>query len=150
APQFGAGESSRIRRQSEDIGGAVEVNCFAAAALSLVSATASEVGRRVVEETFWPHPSYSLAPNEPIQTLLSNHSSGEPANDLINLLTLCATSNDSVTAEGLSNPSPHVAVIMARWANFWGSPAKDAAFSQRRKMVAESTAFTPGLVGTIP
>ena len=76
--------------------------------------------------------------------------SGEPAKDLISLLTLCATLNDSATADVSSNPSPQVAVIIARWANFWGSPARDTAFSQRMKMLAESTAFTPGRVGTIP
>src|ERR1700682_1511772 len=78
------------------------------------------------------------------------HCSGEPAKDLISLLTLCATLNDSATADVSSSPSPQVAVIIARWANFWGSPARDAAFSQRRKMLAESTAFTPGRVGTTP
>src|SRR3979411_919680 len=78
------------------------------------------------------------------------HCSGEPAKDLISLLTLCATLNDSATADVSSSPSPQVAVIIARCANFWGSPASDAAFSQRIKMLAESTAFRPGLVGTIP
>src|SRR6266852_5857776 len=79
-----------------------------------------------------------------------SYCSGEPAKDLISLLMLCATLNDSATADVSSNPSPQVAVIIARWANFWGSPARDAAFSQRMKMLAESTAFTPGRVGTIP
>src|SRR5215469_11161846 len=74
--------------------------------------------------------------------LLRHSSSGEPAKDRISLLTLCATSNDSATADGSSSPSPQVAVIIACCANFWGSPAKDAALSQRRNMVAESTAFT--------
>src|SRR6202035_2458796 len=76
--------------------------------------------------------------------------SGEPAKDLISLLMLCATLNDSATADASSSPSPQVAVIIARWANFCGSPARDAAFNQRIKMVAESTAFRPGRVGTIP
>src|SRR5260370_41731911 len=84
------------------------------------------------------------------RTRLLRPISGEPARDRISLLTLCATLNDSATAEVSSSPSPQVAVIIARWANFWGSPARDAAFSQRRKMLAESTAFTPGRVGTIP
>lgn len=80
----------------------------------------------------------------------SSSSSGEPASDRISLLTLWATPKDSATADVSSSPSPQVAVIIARCANFWGSPARDAAFSQRRKMLAESTAFTPGRVGTIP
>ena len=42
------------------------------------------------------------------------HCSGEPAKDLISLLTLCATLNDSATADVLSSPSPQVAVIIAR------------------------------------
>src|SRR6202011_5063292 len=73
-----------------------------------------------------------------------------PAKVRISLPMLCATLNDSGTEDISSSPSPQVAVIIARRANFWGSPASDAAFSQRIKMLAESTAFRPGLVGTIP
>jgi hypothetical protein len=85
-----------------------------------------------------------------IPNAISSSNSGEPARDRISLLTLCATPNDSATADVSRSPSPQVAVIIARWANFCGSPAREAAFSQRRKMLAESTAFTPGRVGTIP
>jgi hypothetical protein len=56
------------------------------------------------------------------ETLRMSHhlssNSGEPAKDRISLLTLCATLNDSATAEVSSSPSPQVAVIIARWANF--------------------------------
>jgi len=43
---------------------------------------------------------------------------------------LCAMPNDSATADVSISPSPQVAVIIARWANFCGSPAKDAALLQ--------------------
>ncbi len=42
------------------------------------------------------------------------HYSGEPAKDLISLLMLWATLNDSATEDVSSSPSPHVAVIIAR------------------------------------
>jgi hypothetical protein len=48
------------------------------------------------------------------RTILKCYSSGEPAKDLISLLMLCATLNDSATAEVSSSPSPQVAVIIAR------------------------------------
>jgi hypothetical protein len=73
---------------------------------------------------------------------------GERANDLISLMTLCATSKDSVTAEGSSNPNPQVSVIIARWANLWGSPAEDAAFKPAKKDRRRIGGVTPGRVGT--
>ena len=48
------------------------------------------------------------------RTILECYSSGEPAKDLISLLMLCATLNDSATEDVSRSPSPQVAVIIAR------------------------------------
>ena len=67
-----------------------------------------------------------------------------PANILMSRPAPCATLNDAATEEGSSSPSPHVAVIIARFASSCGSPARDAAFNQRvkrRRWIIASSRF---------